>query len=1052
MFDEIPLPIRRAIESGEAILFLGAGASFDAMLKGVKTRITGDELRDRLSNEFLGGQHKKKPLMAVADYARNEASLGKVQTFVHSVFYDLAPADFHMLVPKFRWRAIVTTNYDLVVERAYENSPDALQSLAPVTMDGEELEKALAGQNTVPYLKLHGCIKNYADVKTPIVLDSYEYAKFKAGRENIVRAFKEWAIQSPIIFCGYSLNDENIKDILFDIGDASQSRDTYLYVDLEFDDIQRRYWAARRIVPVAGTYAKFLDAVDAGISSNNRQLASLFKMSDLSIAKWIPSHNSPSDNLVQYLNEELLHILPDPPPSVSVDPKSFYSGLDTSFSPIYMDLDVHRGIGERVLNRAVIDTLESTQPKLFFITGYAGCGKSVLAKRSAFETSKLLDLPLVVWLKEGAVLRPELILELQELVQSRLYLFIDDALDHEETLPSFVEKIFQKSSKISIVACARTNEINIYGQAMRKRVNDTFELHDLAEKEVLALLKKLSASKVLGPLEQYSEDERKTFVQKFYEQQLLVALHEITFADSFEQILVSEFEKILPREAQQLYLDICTLHQSGVGVRAGLLSRISGLPITALNEYLDGPLARVVRIHFESRFRDYVYKSRHSEISKMVFSLVIRDQEQRARQLTRILSMIDLDYSSDKKAFFDLVKGRRLAEIFDKKEFALQVFDAAEEANGPPAFLLHQRAILEIAHQSGNLDVAAECLRLAEIENQSTGYRDTSIQHTRANLFRRKALSSSSEVERDRYRADARAILKSQVNRTSTSYPEHLLGQVLLDELKETFTFSQEDEGNTKDVTDLKEQAVIRITSELSQLIDGQLRKEPNDASMTVLRSEFLKVMGQQPQALTVLERFYTKTPDNSVITRIYGEALSSVDQIDRGIEVLKQAVLASPADKMASLSLAKLLIKKDEFGNASGILSSLRRSFSDGDSHYEARLLYARCSLLYGDLERGHTEFRLLRDVFIENKDKVSFRVKNLDGVSRRYSGNVVTKQAAFGFLRSSELRFNVHFNKSKSGLKAGIWEAVTKGAVFDFTLAFTYRGPIATDLVLKI
>jgi hypothetical protein len=60
-----------------------------------------------------------------------------------------------------------------------------------------------------------------------------------------------------------------------------------------------------------------------------------------------------------------------------------------------------------------------------------------------------------------------------------------------------------------------------------------FELQDLENKEVMQLLEKLSSAKVLGPLEQYNEADRKIFVQKFYEQQLLVALHEITYGDSF---------------------------------------------------------------------------------------------------------------------------------------------------------------------------------------------------------------------------------------------------------------------------------------------------------------------------------------------------------------------------------------------------------------------------------------------------------------------------------------------------------------------------------------
>ncbi|MBC3807877.1 MULTISPECIES: SIR2 family protein [Undibacterium] len=1046
MSNDFPSPIIKAIESGNAILFLGAGASYDAILGGSATRITADIVRNRLSDEFLDGSHKSKSLMTVADYARSEASLEKVQIFIRKIFIDLGPAPFHLKIPTFRWRAIVSTNYDLVVERAYENSPERLQNLVAVTKDGDELEKALAGQNTVPYLKLHGCINNFNDKDVPIVLDSNEYAKFTKGRGNLVRTFKEWATQSPIIFCGYSLGDENIKEILFDIGDSSQSRDSYLYVDISFDEIQKRFWQGRRITPFQADFKGFLDALDTKIPETNRKLASLFSRSDLTISKWIPSHDNPSLELLEYLTNELTHVTPDSKNGSAINPKNFYCGLDVSFNPIYEGLDITRNATTEVLNHAVLDSLNSTESKLFVIKGYAGCGKSVLAKRVAIETSQLLDSPLTVWLNEGAVIRPSLVFELQKLVQSRIYFFIDDVVEHQESLVRFVEMAFQQKLLITIIVCARTNELNIYGQELQRRISREFEIHDLEKNEVNSLLDKLSQSKILGPLEQYSESERKIFIEKFYDQQLLVALHEITFGDSFEDILISEFEKIQPREAQQLYLDICSLHQSGVGVRAGLLSRISGLPISTLNEYLHGPLARVIRANFDRHYRDLVYKSRHNEIAKMVFSLAIADPEARTFQLIRILSKIDLDYSSDRKSYFELVKGRRLADLFERKQFAIAVFDAAEEANPSPSYLWHQRAILELFHREGSTELASEYLRKAEIENKGTGFSDAGIQHTKANLLRKKALASQSSVERERYRADARSILKPQLQRKN-SHPEHLLGQVLLDELKDYF--SQDFSKETEDRREIREQAIIRITNELSQLIENYLKLNTGDGPMTILRSEFLKAMGKQPQALDVLNRFHDRNPENTSITRVLGEALSSADKIDEGIAVLKSAVLVSPNDKQACLSLAKLLIKKNEFETPDSILSHLRRSFSDGDSHYEARLIYARCNLLYGDVSKGKDEFQSLRQTYLQNKDRVGYEVRLPDGALRRYLGTVQSKQAGYGFIYSSELRFHIFF--TPKSLSKTDWSVVASGAIIEFSLGFSYKGPVAIDVRIK-
>ncbi|MES2578989.1 MAG: SIR2 family protein [Pseudomonadota bacterium] len=1047
MTNSLPNPIKHAIESGDAILFLGSGACFNALVNGIQTRIHGEALKNKLSDTFLEGKHKDKSLMTVADLARSDASLVKVQSFIRETFINLRPAPFHLKIAKFRWRAIVTTNYDLVIERAYEECDKPLQKLMPVTKDGDELEAALSEQNSVPYLKLHGCITNYADIKVPLVLDSNEYSKFKKGREHLVKTFTEWATQHPIIFCGYSLNDENIKDILFDIGDTSQQRDSYLYVDLEFDSILTRFWQSRRITPFASNFENFLTRLEEEIPLAQRMLAQHFTRNSLSIAKFIPSHDNPSNSLLQYLTEELFHVEVDMPAMSAVDPKGFYSGLDVSFNPIYNNLDIHRQLLSQLLNTAVMDTLKSDQPKLFLIKGYAGCGKSVFLKRLALETSRLLDQPLTVFLKEGAILRSNLILELQQLVNSRIYLFVDDSIEFQDEIDILLERAKIENVPITIIATARTNELSIYGKSLLKNITKDFELFDLESGEVGPLLEKLSKFKILGPLEQYTDDEKQVFIAKFYGQQLLVALHEITFGDSFESILTTEFEKIIPREAQQLYLDICTLHQSGVGVRAGLISRISGFKITVLNDFLNGPLARVVRINYDAKYRDYVYKSRHQEISKMIFSLSISDPDARAYQLIRILNKIDLDYSSDRKAFFELVKGKRLAELFERKDLALLVFDAAEKATPPTSYLYHQKAILELNHVNGNDETANELLRLAEIAIQEEGYKDASIQHTKANLLRKRALSATSPIERERYRADARSILKPQVSKNDSSYPEHLLGLVLMDELRDYFDHKKEQ--SEKEHKNLGEESIIRITSELSKLIDEQLLKSPNDAPMTKLRSDFLKVIGKQPLAILVLESFHKKNPSNSAITRIYAEALYSNDKKDVAMDVIRTAVLASPNDKLASLSLAKMLIKTDEFANSATILSFLRRSFSDGDSHYEARFLFARCNLLYGDLARGKNEFIQLQRVYLPLRDNQFFPVLNSDGSELRYSGKILSKQAGFGFIASSELRFNVFFKQD--GIKSTEWQLMKVGHAVEYTLGFTFRGSIAINIKLK-
>lgn len=128
--------------------------------------------------------------------------------------------------------------------------------------------------------------------------------------------------------------------------------------------------------------------------------------------------------------------------------------------------------------------------------------------RVAVETSALLASLLVVWLKDGAIIRPDMLLELQKLVSGRLFILIDDLVQHEATFGRLIEVLQAAKAPITVVACVRINELHIHGQAFHKQISKEFELQDLENKEVMQLLEKLSSAKILGPLQQYSEAGR----------------------------------------------------------------------------------------------------------------------------------------------------------------------------------------------------------------------------------------------------------------------------------------------------------------------------------------------------------------------------------------------------------------------------------------------------------------------------------------------------------------------------------------------------------------
>ena len=169
---DIPPALIDAVREQRTVLFLGAGASLKAKHPDGDQIPQGDDLRYRLYEKFLNDELMEKPLNAVAAMAANEAGLTEFQRYISELFMPFEPADFHLLIPTFQWRAIATTNFDLIIERAYTSVPSSQQTLVKTVKDGDNFDSRLNKEtNPVGFYKLHGCIESYADLEIPLILE-----------------------------------------------------------------------------------------------------------------------------------------------------------------------------------------------------------------------------------------------------------------------------------------------------------------------------------------------------------------------------------------------------------------------------------------------------------------------------------------------------------------------------------------------------------------------------------------------------------------------------------------------------------------------------------------------------------------------------------------------------------------------------------------------------------------------------------------------------------------------------------------------------------------
>jgi hypothetical protein len=1026
----IPDALVNEVREGRAVLFLGAGASRDAESKdGKKCPTTGD-LCVKLADKFLGGKYKDAPLNQIAGYAISESDLAAVQIYLCSLFLDLLPTPAHMLVPTFRWHGLGTTNYDLLLEAAYEQAGNRVQLLRPMVETTDRVDDNLRDPNNVLYLKLHGCITRVTNPDCPLILTTEQYIEHRRGRSRLFNIFADWGYEHPIIFAGHSLQDSDLQAVINELtGSIGPNRPRYYLIAPDADEIKSRFWEAKKISVLKGTFAEFMSGLDGAISSRLRALHVLVEPERLhDIEKRFTVHTTLSKSALQFLQNDADYVNAIHA-TEQINPRDFYKGFTVGFSPIEQDLDVKRRITDDILSDYFLDDPEqpTDRAQVLLIKAHAGAGKSILLKRMAWDAAKKFD-RIVLFLRPNGLLSVGAVQEIIAGCKRRVYLFVDNATDRAREIQALMKGIGHEGHLLTLVLAERTNEWNVQGQSLSLFLTDEYELKYLSMPEIDQLLALLEKHKALGTLDKLDATERRNAFAERAGRQLLVALHEATYGLPFEDIIVDEYKRIIPFEAQRIYLTVCVLNRLGVPVRAGIISRIHGIPFPDFKQDFFLPLEHVVFTRLDANIRDYVYLARHPRIAEIVFQRILTVVEERFDAYIRCLKSLNLAYSTDWQAFWKMVKGRTLVDLFPDPKMVQLIYDTAKlaVADGDP-HLMHQMALYEMHRPNGNIAAASTLLTRA---SQAAPY-DATIRHSIAELKVRMADKSGSDLEKSKLLKDAAEICRNLIAvEEEDSYAYHTLIKVGIRTLKDSLEGGKADEVIEKQVKDVE-----RNLFEFSQ-------KFPEDSLLLQAESELAQLLKDDKRAIGAMKKAFDINPRNSFVA----VRLAKIDLIagrrEDALGVLKKALEANASDKRLHFEYAKLLLN-DKSTSGEELAYHLKRAFTDGDLNYHAQLLYARQLFLNGDIEGSKKVFLKLGRV------NMAPQVRNhlhypIEGESFR--GKISRLDSNFGFISRDGTGDWIYVHRFN--VPAVTWKNLSLGTPVQFSIGFSFRGVNAFDL----
>jgi cold shock CspA family protein/tetratricopeptide (TPR) repeat protein len=1026
----LPTSLVNAVGSGKGVVILGAGASVEAVDPNGKPAPSSKRLAALIVERFLGPESSDLPLAEVSELAINEADLFTVQKFITQLYQKLIPLEAHLTLSRIQWSGLATTNFDLLLENAYQQAKDSrVQNLKPIIQNGDSVTEALRDPNSVPYLKLHGCISRISDPSCPLILSIDQYVQYREGRSRVFQHFIDWGFDRTMIFIGHSLRDSDLRAVLLELERECSSRPRYYVITPEFSKVQARFWESKKITAIQATFSEFIMALDSQLPQHFRTLAQV-REAGTPLDRKIRTKNRSFSSQVQSFLEADAQYVTELKPTAVADPRDFYRGKDWGWGSIEQDLDVSRKVADEVIaDHLLVDPVARNRMQFVLLKGHAGSGKTVILRRIAWDASRDYDC-ICLYLSETGQLDAAAVSEIVELCKERVFIFVDEVVDRVHDVDNFANGLGDAVAWVTVIAAARINEWNASCSDIADLVTDEHTIGYLSEAEIDSLLSRLEQHRALGALAPLSLDERHQALRHRYGRQLLVALHEATSGKPFEDIIKDEYDSIRPLSARELYLTVCALNRFGAPVRAGVISRLHGIPFEQFKERFLLPLERVVIHSFMHEEDDYVYRARHPLIAEMVFTTAASSPKSKYQLYSRCLTGFNIDYSSDREAFRCLIRARSLLELFPNHEDIASLLEYATKACPDEAYVYQQRAIYEMNRPSGNLAMAAECLAKAE---ELEPY-DLSVRHSRAELSLRRADEARTVIEMEKHldaaAASATEIVKQQPRQP---YGYHTLCKVYLKRIK----LYASDEAYDDMVTQ-------RTVARMERLLNEALQMVPNDAYILDADSSLARILADSARARASLAKAVASDPRSSYPAIRLARIMLSEDKFDEARAVLQKAVDAKPNDKQLHFLLGKLLVEHYPSEHDT-VIFHLQRSFSPGDQNYLAQLLFGRALYVAGRIAEAAAFFREQRQRRLPSA--LSFEpMYEISGIM--FSGEIVAKHAGFGFIVRDKTRDLVFFGHHTVGDDE--WNAISEGNRVNFGIAFTARGPLAVHVTL--
>ncbi len=606
--------LAQTITPTQAVLLLGAGASIpsgapsgSALARYLATRLSpppdGDDLAE------------------VAGIYENRLGRAALVQSVRTRLADLHPTGGLLALPDFDWRAIYSTNFDRLVEDAYQAADRELGVVR------SNFDFSRSQTQSAQFYKIHGCItQDVADGShSRMLLTEADYDFFVKYRQALFNSLSLNMMTADTLIVGQSLRDTHLRDLAKEVSALREQGvpgRVFLLV-YDHDEDRAQLYAQRGIIVVKGALEDLLLALSQAGRATPRVAHST-------------STRAP-DSLPPQLLTTTANVLHAG--ALTASPTRLFNGSPATYA------DIRQGF---TIRRAVENRLEAAQTgtRGFFVvlSGAAGVGKTSLARAlmlrradegfACWEHSNSFALDASAWLEVEASLRA---------AHRQGILLIDDCAPHLSSVNRLVDglgsldrphlrvlltassthwktraksKYFFTRGSLERLSLLTDSDIS----AMVNLVDQQPEIKKLVEDDFL----------LLGRLDKMRRLRNRCSADMF------VCLKNIFRNENLDNILLQEFADLEP-SARDVYRHVAAVQAMGGRVHRQLVVRLLGVDAGGLQSLL-GQMEDVVSEYDVNHTMGlYGWSTRHDVIAAVIATYKFADQDELYQLLERLI-------------------------------------------------------------------------------------------------------------------------------------------------------------------------------------------------------------------------------------------------------------------------------------------------------------------------------------------------------------------------------------------------------------------------------